>query len=210
MNSLQAWFITFKCLDRIRRLYSCVWPANVSGRPEHNCNSEKGETSFPKRLCHTCRHVAAPSDTQEVVGSWFGRNSVDLPTGHSTGGSRYCSILQKIVPCLSPTLQDIKIGRKLILTEINCKHQGGLPLGDRIQILPWSICPGWENNSKSHRWLSKVLEVRRVAWPESVIVVPFSPNHSVCSPMWLNVNLTLHILPKPCFLHRIFSGFFIP
>lgn len=71
-------------------------------------------------------------DAEKVVGSWFGSNSVALPTDHSTGGSHYSPVLQMVAPCLLLTLEHSKMRRKRILTEINCKHQGGLPLAGGI------------------------------------------------------------------------------
>lgn len=43
-------------------------------------------------------------------------------TAHSTEGGSYSPILQKIVPCLLLTLQDIKIGTEIILTEIRNRN----------------------------------------------------------------------------------------
>lgn len=60
--------------------------------------------------------------------SWLESSSADLPADHSTR-SHYSPILQKVVLSLLLTFQDIKIRKKLILTEINYKHQGGLLKG---------------------------------------------------------------------------------
>lgn len=34
------------------------------------------------------------------MGSWFGRNSADLPIDHSTGGGHYSLILHIVVACV--------------------------------------------------------------------------------------------------------------
>ena len=80
-------------------------------------NWRRERPTFPKQL-HHLGNAAASQDAEKVIGNWFGSSQADLPTDNSTR-SHYSSILQKVATCLLLTLQDIKIGRKLIPTEIN-------------------------------------------------------------------------------------------